>query len=1002
MAVYTDIAAEILETLEPAEPGFYTLRSELRLPDQTAGIREAPRFIVTGEISCIYKRAGRTRKVHHVILLPGLDEADMLARRLEAIGNIHSDGRPILGLDSEELLKITLDACPEAMLIPAHIWTPHFAMFGAFSGFDTVEECFGDMARYIHAVETGLSSDPPMNWQVSSLDRYTLVSNSDAHSPAKLGREANLLECGLDYPSLKKAIETGKGFAGTLEFFPEEGKYHFDGHRNCGVSLDPVDAIALGGICPVCGKKLTIGVQHRVEDLADRALGTVRSGAKPYESIVPLPELIGACIGTSAASKKVQEKYQDLLRKLGPEFYILRQAPQAELEQAAGVAVALGILRMRQGRVTRIPGFDGEYGVIRIFEPDELEELNGQTSFLKRETAKRSAPARRALREKKGEETPASQEGPQAGQLNREQRQAVEAQESEIAVVAGPGTGKTKTLVARIAYLVEQGVKPARITAVTFTNQAAQEMRQRLERQLGKASARAMTVGTFHSICMKLLGDVTLLGDAAARRAAAQVMEELGLKGAPGKLLEQISREKAQGVESDARRAYEALCREMGMCDFDDLLLMALEKGPGKTACFEHLLVDEFQDINPTQYQLVRQWHQAGKSLFVIGDPDQAIYGFRGADARCFELLAQEYPGLRRIVLTENYRSTPQVLACAKRAIEGNPGGERVLRAHRPQGEPVRLIHAATGSSQAVYVAKEIARRAGGLDMLTAGEQERERQVRSFDDFAVLARTHRALELTEEALRKEGIPSVVIGRESYLEAKEVRAALSFFRALMIPQDMAAMQEALALQWDCPADLAASAAAVWRETGGSVPAARERLGTAGHHGLWLAAAEDCQPRLKDKPLSLLEHWQNVQGGGRAFEQLLGAASFYKDLAQMMETLQSGEEGDLARNSGKACHNGAVRLMTLHGAKGLEFPVVFLIGLTRGEFPLERKTGPVDPEEERRLFFVGITRAKQELVMTYAGEESLFAKELTGEVARGEAQKPRPQVQQLSFF
>ena len=300
--------AELREQLVPAGEGVYTLRQDLRLPDVAPG--EAPRFVITGEISCIYKRHGRTRKVHNLILLPSLEAADELSARLEAIGNIHSDGRPILGLDSRDLLELTLDTCPDAEFIPAHIWTPHFALFGAFSGFDTMEECFGDLTGHIHAVETGLSSDPPMNWRVSALDGLTLVSHSDAHSPSKLGREADLLDTGLTYPELVRAIRTGEGFQGTVEFFPEEGKYHLDGHRNCGVCLTPAETAALGGVCPVCGKKLTIGVEHRVEALADRPAGFRPEGAKPFESLAPLPEVIAATTGVSAAGKNTQALYE--------------------------------------------------------------------------------------------------------------------------------------------------------------------------------------------------------------------------------------------------------------------------------------------------------------------------------------------------------------------------------------------------------------------------------------------------------------------------------------------------------------------------------------------------------------------------------------------------------------------------------------------------------------------------------------------------------------------
>ena len=346
--------AELHEQLEPAGEGVYTLKAEYRLPDAQPG--DAPRFLVTGEISSIYKRHGKTRKVHNVILLPSLEAADELAARLEAIGNIRSDGRPILGLDSRDLLELTLDACPDAEFIPAHIWTPHFSMFGAFSGFDTMEGCFDDLTPHIHAVETGLSSDPPMNWRVSALDGLTLVSNSDAHSPSKLGREANLIESARDYPSLMRAIRTGEGFAGTIEFFPEEGKYHLDGHRNCGVCLTPVETAARGGLCPVCGKKLTIGVEHRVEELADRPAGFRPADAKPFESLAPLPEAIAASTGVSPAAKKTTQLYEKMLAELGDEFTILRQTPIADIGAVAGPCVAEGIRRLRAGEVQRRAG----------------------------------------------------------------------------------------------------------------------------------------------------------------------------------------------------------------------------------------------------------------------------------------------------------------------------------------------------------------------------------------------------------------------------------------------------------------------------------------------------------------------------------------------------------------------------------------------------------------------------------------------------------------------
>ena len=359
---------ELKERLVSEGNGLYRLRDEYVKEESRKFPGDGTRFVISGEISSIYKKNGKTRKVHNVILLPSLEAADAMAQRLEKIGNIHSDGRPILGLDSRDLLEMMLDVCPEGILIPAHIWTPHFSVLGAKSGFDSVEECFEELTPYVHALETGLSSDPAMNWRISKLDRYQLVSNSDAHSPSKLGREANLLDIDCSYEGLYRAIQTGEGLEGTVEFFPEEGKYHFDGHRKCGVSLSPVEAERLGGICPVCGKKLTMGVDHRVEQLADRAEGFVKKDGKKYESLVPLPEVISACMGYSTASKKVQGCFEQMIQTLGTEFDILRNVPSEDIKSCAGERIAEGIENVRTGNVKRIPGYDGEYGKIELFD----------------------------------------------------------------------------------------------------------------------------------------------------------------------------------------------------------------------------------------------------------------------------------------------------------------------------------------------------------------------------------------------------------------------------------------------------------------------------------------------------------------------------------------------------------------------------------------------------------------------------------------------------------
>lgn len=382
---------ELKEKLEPAEPGLYKLKPELRLSEIPSSSFD-PRFMISGEISTIYKKNGRTRKVHSLILLPGLEEADLLSGELGKIGNIHSDGRPILGLDYHDLLDIALTVCLETMYIPAHIWTPHFSVLGAFSGFNSMEECFEELTPHIHAVETGLSSDPPMNWSVPSLNRYQLISNSDAHSPSKLGREATLLATGLSYREIYDAIQTGKGLAGTLEFFPQEGKYFMDGHRKCGVCLSPEEAIKLKGICPVCGKKLTTGVLHRVQDLAALSASkpdfnmpaasanlltnntfpsstepnSIAAVHTPFESISPLPELIATAEGFSPSSVKVSRIYEKLLKELGNEFFLLREAETENIAAVSSEKIAKAVTRLRQGKIHWNPGFDWQFGSMEL------------------------------------------------------------------------------------------------------------------------------------------------------------------------------------------------------------------------------------------------------------------------------------------------------------------------------------------------------------------------------------------------------------------------------------------------------------------------------------------------------------------------------------------------------------------------------------------------------------------------------------------------------------
>ncbi len=356
---------ELKEKLVPAEPGLFKYKEDPSL--------NPTRFILTAETSHIYSKAGKVHRIHLISFVPSFESVEKINTRLSWVGNLKSDGRPILGLDAKELLKIILDSDSEAIVVPAHLWTPWFSVFGSMSGFDSLEECFEDLTPHIFAIESGLSSDPAMNWRLSKLDKIAIISNSDSHSLEKLGREANVFNTELNYASIIEAIRTKNPnkFLFTIEFFPEEGKYHYDGHRLCGVSFSPEETKKINGQCPQCGRPLIIGVMNRVEKLADRPAGYKPQGVIPYKSLVPLEEIIAEALGLGVASKGVREIYNNLIKKFGSEFSVLLEAGPQELKTLIPPEVGEGILRVREGRIKIKPGFDGQYGKIIIFEENE-------------------------------------------------------------------------------------------------------------------------------------------------------------------------------------------------------------------------------------------------------------------------------------------------------------------------------------------------------------------------------------------------------------------------------------------------------------------------------------------------------------------------------------------------------------------------------------------------------------------------------------------------------
>ena len=782
-------SAELKETLVPAEPGLFRVRPELEkrlLRDSPATCAGTVRFMLSVEISTIYRRGERTRKVHHLIYAPSFDAADRITAALAKIGNLASDGRPILGLDSRDLLDITLSADPGCFLVPAHVWTPWFAVLGSKSGFDAVQECYADLAEHIFAVETGLSSDPPMNWACSSLDQYRLVSNSDAHSPPMLGREATVFDTDLDYFAMAAALRTGNGLEGTIEFFPEEGKYHLDGHRKCGVRVDPERTRELDAICPQCGKPLTVGVLHRIAELADRPAGFRPPGAAGFTSLVQLPEIVGEILATGPKSKKVVGEVGRLVAALGPELSILRETPLDDLRRAGGSLLSEAIARLRRGEVIRDAGYDGEYGTIRLFQPGELQGSalftvdglapsgadkrmmpNGPGYLAPAPGPSATEVAPRRLFRGDGPRDAAAGTGSLLDGLDPQQRAAATA-DGPLLIIAGPGSGKTRTLTYRIAHqITDRGMAAGNFLAITFTRRAAQEVQDRLA---GLCPGQP-TVTTFHGLGLRILREhheAAGLGPrfkVADETVTLQVATELtGSERDGRKLIAGLAE------DQDGRLALRRELMARDLVDFDGLVEMSaalLRDDPaiaaGLRARWPRISVDEYQDIDAVQYDLLRMISGDGTGLTAIGDPDQAIYRFRGADVGIFGRFAADFPGATTVELTRNYRSSPEIVTAAMQAISPTtlvPGRTAVAVRGGPAGV-VTFDEAADEHAEAAWIAATIDQLLGGASFhsLDSGRADGHAHGKlGLSDIAVLYRTDAQAGPLGQALTRAGLP----------------------------------------------------------------------------------------------------------------------------------------------------------------------------------------------------------------------------------------------------
>jgi uncharacterized protein (TIGR00375 family) len=1040
--------AEIKEKLIPDEKGLFKLKPDIESicnQQVPSACRSDVRFILVTEISNIYKKRDKTRKNHNLVFVPDLEIAEKFNTNLASIGNIKSDGRPLLGLDARDLLEIVLETSDQAFLIPAHIWTPWFSLLGSKSGFDSVEECFEDLTSHIFAVETGLSSDPAMNWRVSSLDGLTLVSNSDAHSPFNLGREANLFNIPLSYPSIKHALETGNPdqFLGTTEFYPEEGKYHFDGHRKCGVCYNPEESITQKGICPVCEKPLTLGVLYRVENLADRPHGVKPEKYHPYANLIPLNEILSELLNVGPKSKTVNQHYETLLKALGSELKILRTAPIDDINRVNIPLLGEAINRMRQGKVKMSPGYDGEYGKITLFDPDEKKKLLGQQPLFQikpRKERNRKPPPKKPFKKTPKDSSPLKGVSQRPISLNSEQLRAVEHTGGPLLVVAGPGTGKTRTLTHRIAYLLtKKGISEENILAVTFTNKAAHEMMDRLSLLLGD-SVKHPFVGTFHSFCYSAIKEMdqdktSSIIDDELRKTIVQTAKILTIGG--GSTASVSIRALLDGIVAAKQRfispkdppesfpdnyqhldfirvysKYQELLSIEGLYDYEDLIYQLTERFNKKPDLldrfqnrYQYIFVDEYQDLNYGQYQLIRALSPPGNDLFVIGDPEQSIYGFRGSDVKYFQNFIDDYPDAAVIHLKHNYRSTQTILDASFQVIKGHSSDDTSDRKSRVFSQidgsrQITIMEIASEKAEAVAVGRTIERLVGGMGFHSVDfgniDSTKQEGHRSFSDIAIFYRTGAQAEVFSDAFDKAGIPYQMASKEKLVlmdGIKELISLIKLMEGFGSYMDLEIVVKALPYSigkntidifklWGYNNKFRIKDA-LWHAKRIPVP----NMSKKGQKQLyefvsWLDGTEETAASWNlENRLRYLAENTNIRstiGDNRlsktAYDRILSIASaFGNRIEDFMVAIALQTDTDVYDSKSEK-----VSLMTIHAAKGLEFPVVFVTGCEDGYIPYHHKDS--DSEEERRLFYVAMTRAMDHLYFTYTRKRRVHGKQV----------------------
>ncbi|MCP3875344.1 MAG: UvrD-helicase domain-containing protein, partial [Desulfobacteraceae bacterium] len=1044
---------EIESKLEETEPGLFSLKKQIAdqidktIPDSC---RNPVRFILQTEISNIYKKDDRVRKNHNLIYFPDIQSVKKFNAKLDAIGNIKSDGRPILGLDAADLLSIMLDINDKGFFVPAHIWTPWFSMFGSKSGFDSMEECFGSLKKYIFAIETGLSSDPPMNWRIEDLDDIRLISNSDAHSPGYLGRNASVFNTDLSFFDIRSALEKKdlEKYLGTLDMYPHQGKYHYDGHRKCDICLNPATTKEIDGICPECGRKVTYGVLNRVQELATRPEGYDPGNRQGYKSIIPLTDILSEIFEVGPKTKKVTTYYNKAIEALGPELGILLDKSLSDIETAGVPLLPQAIKKMRTGNINVDPGYDGEFGKVNLFSCQEKESLRGEKNFLfdlpRNKRKKRTKPQSKKsvfkrTRSKKTKTKPLKIP-PQIlstdllSSLNPEQKKAVESSSQTIVMQAGPGTGKTRTLTAKIAYLVsKKGIDPSKILALTFTNKAAEALGKRIDDYIPKAKTPVLAA-TFHAFCLKLLKEhksftAAILDDVLKGLLIKESIGENFKKGQMNKIdfLISLCKQNLLGPDDNFEtfitrkkldipdrfkqiyQAYQDLCKEQNVVDFEELILLTINLLTQDEQIlfkvkrgYQYIFVDEYQDLNFGQYELVKLISM-DSHIFVIGDPDQSIYGFRGSDNKYFKQFANDFSGCEKIILTKNYRSTQTILDASFQMISKSCQAQEKIKVFSNLETTKKLIikETASGKAEAVAIGKMIEKLVGGTSFFSmdAGKLDLDEQKEySFSDFAILYRTGRQCETFINVFEKEGIPFQTADKKNMLQVDGIRQLISLCRIMAHNESFIDMD----IVFDhLETGIGKKGKAVCHKFYKQAKSFNQNILDAFIPG----KINGIQPTLRAKTINVFKILKGLQdeikscdnekiinllclkaelmpiieGNDKTkqiFDKLLTIAKIHSNLKEFLDAIALNQDADTIEFNVEK-----VSLMTMHAAKGLEFPVVFVAGCEKGLVPFAKDGETVDDlEEERRLFYVAMTRAMDYLCLTYAKKRSIYGTRL----------------------